>query len=237
MPFSKRIIWFGGQGSDELYSTVTTDAALTHAHSSTVSALLLARCHEAFIQEIDDLGRTRFETLFGYPPPQYESPEQMLVVDPTHHKNAILQDTAFVLQQLLRYLSFHSVEPTAESLSEQPPSECSGFCTGLLSAAVIACASDPSDLVRFGVEAFRLAFWIGYRSAEATRKLLEPEDIHRPCLLITKLSKDANVPDLLEDINDAVSLFLPASHFQHIDKGWIGQQRAKRLCCGQDRRR
>ena len=160
----RRVVWYGGQGTHALFSAFA-DTAKRDAGCCSTAALLLARCHEAFMGDTE-LIRSDLERLFETSLPCPERPEDLLNIAPQYRSHAILQGVTIVLQQLLRTVSVWHQSGKSFSDWRSDIVECSGICSGLFAASVLATSSDVRQFVAHSVAAFRTAFWTAYRSAE-----------------------------------------------------------------------
>ena len=169
-----RLPLFGGQGSlSDLFCPQGTSAAVHDSKSCPAAAILLSKCHAAFLEDVQTLGAAK-STFFGNGYNLLLSPEKLLAPDVEYHDNPIIQGTTICLHQLLRYLSnLEECGLEYESAFEQII-ETAVFCSGLLPAAVVASSSSVQDFINHGVEAFRLAFWTGFQSAVYCERLWGP---------------------------------------------------------------
>lgn len=198
-----RIVWFGGQGSSHLFSKGTT-SALQDARSSSTAALLLGRCFEALELELEVLG-SEFEAVFESGAPRFETPEDMLRLQETFHDNALFQSTHTFLQHSLRYLATWS--KTQQTFQDFQASlvETSGLCTGLLASLTIATSDSASSFIQRGVQAFRLAFWIGYRAAEFCKERAGHDFARTGWNLLLTDQNEQDLKTLLREENQLVS--------------------------------
>lgn len=171
MNSSRSVILFGGQGSSTLFSQQAASAAIADARVSSQTAILLSRCHAAFLEALDSLGSAR-EEVIADGTDFFVSSEKILAPGESYRDNALIQGTTICLHQLLRYLSF--IERSSREFESVSRSilETAGFCSGLLPAIVVASSRTVQEYVDYSVEAFRLAFWIGYRSTLYCQKML-----------------------------------------------------------------
>lgn len=171
MKGDRRIVLFGGQASLSPFREGGR-IALLDSDSSPECALLLSRCHTSMLEEIKCLGeesRNIFcEDEF------WPSPQELLQPTSIHHNNPIIQSTTLTLHQLLRYLAEVTRDIPDKIDIVSNVSEVGGFCTGMFAAVVVAAASSVHDFIDIGVEAFRLAFWTGYRSTKYCQRILGP---------------------------------------------------------------
>lgn len=164
---SKRIIFFGGQGSRLLCSS--RPVSRTHEqHESSVVSLLLSTCHAAFLREAIQAQSQSTPTWAKLD--TAISPESLLTVPHTHSDNPILHGVCLCVNQLVGYLEYDN---TLEKLKQAIPI---GFCSGMLPAMVLACSNTVEEYIKFSGEAVRLAYWIGYRAAELSQGLSGKSD-------------------------------------------------------------
>ena len=200
----RKVILFGGQGSQHLYSQQSASTAITDAKSSTAAAILLSRCHAAFLEDLHALGATKSK-VFGNKSKLFVSPESLLSPDSEFHDNPVIQGTTIALQQLLRYLAYSTEGPSSYETIWGDIQEAAGFCSGILPAAVVCASSTVEEFVEHAVEAFRLAMWTGYRSAVHCEQLLGRQWKDLPWSMVTYgLDKD-EVLARLEDFKSQVS--------------------------------
>lgn len=50
----------------------------------------------------------------------------------------------------------------SKSIQFKDIKECAGFCSGIISAIAVAASSEVVDLLKFGIETLKFAFWVGY---------------------------------------------------------------------------
>lgn len=159
----RRVIIFGGQGSSNIFSSAAASTAEDDAKNSVAGTVLLSNCHAAFLKDslsIDLDSRRKI----GVDASNFHELKDFLAPSQNFHNNAIVQSTTICLYQLLHYL----VEITRLDLdfdnSREQILETTGFSSGLLPATVVATSRTIEEYVAFGVEAFRLAFWIACRT-------------------------------------------------------------------------
>ena len=150
----RRVILFGRQASSSLFLSSAASCAENDARSSASRPRFLAEC-----RRFD----TRNKVLVGLDPGQFTGLGDFWKTPSQFHHNGVVQSTTLCLYQLLHCLA----EMEESTLSSNSPTdrvlETTGFCSGLIAAAVVD-SSSSSELLNFGVEAFRLAFWIGCRT-------------------------------------------------------------------------
>ncbi len=185
-----KIVLFGSQGSLSPFSSRCALTAAKDAKSSSAAAILLSKCHAAFLKDSQGLVEAGSEVSWN----KYDiftSPQQLLAPDAAYHQDPIIQGTTLCLHQLLRYLSH--LEDTGSNVESSIHKiwETAGLCSGILPAAVVASSASVANFIEFGVGAFRLAFWASYRSALYCQKLLRSGWKDIPwSLVIIGLNKD-----------------------------------------------
>ena len=161
-----RITLFGGQGSNSLFSNRTTTAAVENLNSSTIAALLLSRCHSAFLGEFLRARTTQAPSVIEELA-QLANAADLLNPPSALHSNPIIQGSTLCLHQLLEHVAriVPGNRAVSGTLTDQTD-EAVGFCSGILPAAVVSSAESAEQYLTYSVHAIRLAFWIGYRVAE-----------------------------------------------------------------------
>ena len=199
-----RLLLFGGQGSlKDLFCPKGTSTAIHDSKSCPAAAILLSKCHAAFLEDVQTLGTTK-STLFGTDCNLLFSPEKLLAPDVAYHDNPIIQGTTICLHQLLRYLSNLEERELEYEFAFDQIVETAGFCSGLLPAAVVASSHSLQEFINHGVEAFRLAFWTGFQSAVYCERLLGCSWKDHPwSLVVLGLGKDQMLSQLREFKNQA----------------------------------
>ncbi|KAF4332180.1 polyketide synthase [Fusarium beomiforme] len=158
-----RLVLFGGQGSQSIFSQNAANTAEQDAYSTIAGSILLSKCHAAFLGEIASLD-AESRKLLVIETDYFIAPRNLLRPAEEYHIHPVLQATTVYLCQVLRYLtdilegnetfedSFNTLEATA------------GFSSGMIPAALVASSPNIDDFVSSAVEGFRLAFWIACRS-------------------------------------------------------------------------
>jgi malonyl CoA-acyl carrier protein transacylase len=161
-----RVTLFGGQGHKALFSKKAAEEIKEKTKSSAIASLLLSRCHAAFLTELESAkaeeeGPAAIEPLEGL-----HAPED-LIHPPGLQDHPVIHGSTLLLHQLLEHL-LGVLPPEAALASElsQPSDEVVGFCSGVLPAIVVSCAGSAEEFLEYSEQAFRLAFWIGYRQVE-----------------------------------------------------------------------
>ena len=207
---------FGGQGSPHLFSSRNTSTAVADSKSSVAAAILLSRCHAAFLHDLRLLTSTK-SSIFGDNSKLFLTPESLLSPGPEFHDNPVVQGTTIAIHQLLRYLSYTvEIASSYENFWHQIE-EVAGFCSGILPAAVV-CASDSIDqFIEHATEAFRLALWTSYRSALYCERLLGRPQKNLPwSLVVYGLDKDevsASIEDFRHQVSLPMIMSYPKSNF------------------------
>ena len=120
---------------------------------------------------------------------------------------AVIQVTTLYLLQLLHYLGEVESQSAAFEMLFDEVLEITGFCAGLIPAAVVA--SSISLSFTFGVEAFRLAFWIGYCAMTQSQKYKKRHSPDATCSLVISGLDKARIEEFVNDVN----LHVRSSHY------------------------
>ena len=166
-----------------LFSSPAASCAENDARSSVSGAELVSQCHAVFLADCRKLD-TRTKVVVGLDPTKFTVLGDFLRPPPQFHHNGVVQATTICLYQLLHYLA--QMEQSGRGLDYLTDQvlEITGFCSGLIAAAVVASSSSASEFLKFGVEAFRLAFWIGCRTVIESKKQGQPQDLDTPWSLV-----------------------------------------------------
>ena len=175
MGAKSRVILFGGQGSSSLFSASALSAAKEDVRISPAGLALLSRFHAALVEEYQSLDR-RTKDRLGIDISKLGGPQDLLAPDTSLQRHSLIQLLVITLLQLLRYVGETEGCEHGFNVWSEETIEVTGFCSGLLSASVVASSPSLTDFTAFGVEAFRLAFWIGCRSFLKSQEL---DPIHR----------------------------------------------------------
>ncbi|KAL8719406.1 MAG: hypothetical protein Q9225_003591 [Loekoesia sp. 1 TL-2023] len=195
-----RIILFGGQGSPSLFSDAAVAAAEEGCRNSVAAAILASKCHVAFLEELRSLN-PREQQIIGIEPSQFRNQRDFLSPPREYHRNGLIQSTTICLYQLLRY-AVELEQPTLDDeFSAEQILETTGFCSGLLPAAVAASSTTSSDVVQFGTEAFRLAFWTACRTILEGQKQTKAEEEDESWSLVVLGLSRAQVEERVEQFN------------------------------------
>ena len=154
---------FGGQGASNLYSPRALCKVRESTRTCKTALSLLSRCHAAFIDELQSMDQ-RTKDRLAIDPDRFCSPQDLLSLDASLQSHSLIQMIVIVLAQLLHYAAEIESHPGSFDTYLEQVLEVDGFCSGLLTAAVVASSSDEAMFSFFGVQAFRLAFWLGCRS-------------------------------------------------------------------------
>ncbi|KAI9672396.1 MAG: Type I Iterative PKS [Caeruleum heppii] len=201
------IALFGGQGSLSLFSEKTSAVASSDAVSSAAARLLLSSCHAAFLEEAVAASSDPTESV-GVDVTHFSRPDHLLKPDSNLQNNPVVQGTTLCLFQLLRYLSHVAASSSSFEYAADHLSEAAGFCSGVLPAAVVASCRTELEFVAAGVQAFRLAFWIGYRCAAYAEKTLGKQWNEIPWSLVVLGMRKEQLVQSLNDFHSTVSTML-----------------------------
>ena len=163
MDTRRRIVLFGGQGSRSLFSPASLSTIEEDLTISPAASILLSKCHVAFLEEISSFSKEEKQIL-GLDLHLFGHASSLISVQGDYQEHAVLEATTLCLHQLLHYLGEAERAGTTFDSYFNDILETTGFCAGLISAVVVASSKNIGQYVTFGVEAFRLAFWIGYRT-------------------------------------------------------------------------
>ena len=172
---------FSGQGADAANAARTRMQGIRDA-SSPAGSVLLGACFDVFREEMSQLSlkdRLGSEICLD----ELHTGINLLETSPEAIRNPILSGLRLFLFQALRYLDVVGnsgssqsrfrdalVHPGAQSLGIL------GFSSGLLAACVVASSPSLPAFISRSVEAFRLAFWIGFRTQEYRNSVLNDAD-------------------------------------------------------------
>lgn len=210
----RKVILFGGQGSQHLFSPQAALTAATDAKSSAAAAILLSRCHAIFLEDLHSI-ETSGSKIFGGQSKHFVSPESLLCPDTAFHDNPIIQSTTIALHQLLRYLAVANESTSSYSALWAQIQEVAGFCSGVLPATVVCASESVEEFIQNAAEAFRLALWTAYRSAAYCEQLLGRSWKDLPWSLIMYGLDQDEVAARLEIFKEQVSL--EKSPLQHCE--------------------
>lgn len=203
-PSAQRIFLFNGQGSTTIFSSGSAAASLDAAKASSAAATLLSRCHAAFLDDLCTIDHQASRTI-AIDTRAFHDPRSLLSPPADYRTHGIIQGTTLLLHQLLHYLAYVETSKTTFDTVFDEILETTGLCSGILPALVVASSQSVQEFVKHGVEAFRLAFWVGYHST------LESHDESRggfegkPWMLTVSGIKQSNLQKKLETFCAAVS--------------------------------
>ncbi|CCM00101.1 uncharacterized protein FIBRA_02128 [Fibroporia radiculosa] len=144
--------------SPQTIQTAIRDSRLPLGH------VLLTACHQALVCDLTSVSQEE-QTRFGLNLKNLGTPLDLLHLHPALRENVAMENVHLLLIQLLRFVA--NVE-FPELLCE---GRASGFrnvhgllgsSTGLLAAVVVSTSKDIPAFIATSVEAFRLAFWLGF---------------------------------------------------------------------------
>ncbi|KAF7977208.1 hypothetical protein HWV62_4469 [Athelia sp. TMB] len=172
---------FSGQGADAANAARTRAQGIRDA-SSPGGSVLVNACFDAFREEMAQLSP---QELLGseISLDDLHAGINLLETSPDAIRNPILSGLRLFLFQTLRYL--HAVENSGSSQTRfrdalvHPGTQSLGvlgFSSGLLAACVVASSPSLPAFIFRSVEAFRLAFWIGFRTQEYRNNALKNTD-------------------------------------------------------------
>ncbi|KAM0234041.1 hypothetical protein ACHAP5_010219 [Fusarium lateritium] len=172
----RRLVLFGGQGSQSIFSPSAAKTAVQDARSFTAGSILLSRCHAAFLQETGTLDGESQE-LLAINLPDFVSSVHLIEPAAQYHTHPVLQATTIYLCQMLRYLAV-TLQDASYKHSFETLESTAGFSSGMIPALVVARSSNLDDFLSSGVEGFRLAFWIAVRSFFWTKSIKAEHNDH-----------------------------------------------------------
>lgn len=157
------VVLFGGQGSPSIFSSYAVTAVEQDLQLASAGRILLSRCHAAFLEEVERMN-DESRHLLDIDLVSFTTPHDLLKPAVQYHQHPVLQASTIYLCQILHYVAeVHRHAGTYEEFSNAIQ-ETAGFSSGLIPAAVVARSSTLDDLMRAGIEGFRLAIWIAFRS-------------------------------------------------------------------------
>lgn len=203
----RRIIIFGGQGSSNTFSSTAISTAVNDAKSSVAGTILLSNCHAAFLKGCLSLDLDSRRKI-GVEPDNFLELKDFLAPPQRFHNNAIIQATTICLYQLLHYLVETASRDLDFDTSRKRILEATGFSSGLLSATVVATSRTIEEYVSFGVEAFRLAFWIACRTKINGYKFTNIHDQMESWSLVVLGLPQVELQARLDEFHEQVSMIL-----------------------------
>lgn len=160
---TRNIPVFAGQGSLALF-TPKAHAVATKDASSATGSLLLEAAHHTLIAELSSLSSKK-RSAIGIDLSDFRTPQTLLEPPAKYQSSSIIQGSVLCLFQLLRYLAYIEATPGIPfNTASSSISEVAGFCSGFLTATVVASSHTRVDFLSNSVEALKLAFWIGYET-------------------------------------------------------------------------
>lgn len=199
------IILFGGQGSSSLFSGAAIAATEESCRNSVPAAILVSKCHASFLEELRSLN-SHEQQLIGIESSQFHTQHDFLSPPLEYHRNGLIQSTTICLYQLLRYLIKLEQPTLDDGFSAEQILETTGFSSGLIPAAVAASSVTSPEVVRFGTEAFRLAFWTACRTILEGQKQTEASEAHESWSLVVMGLSRAQVEERLDQFHRQVSM-------------------------------
>ena len=200
MDVRRRIVLFGGQGSRSLFSPASLSVIEEDVATSPAVSILLSKCHVAFLEEISNLSEEE-KRILGLDLHQFGHARSLLSVEGEDQEHAVLQATTLSLHQLLHYLGEAESHSTTFDVYFNNILETTGFCAGLVPAAVVASSRTIGQYITFGVEAFRLAFWIGYRTLVRSLTFSGKQSLDATWSLIISGLYQAKVEDTISGVH------------------------------------
>lgn len=191
----KRVVLFGGQGSNNVFSNTAQAAAEEYVRSTAAGAILLSLCHAVFLDDLSNLS-AEAQKLLDLDFADFHNASQLLSPTTRYHNNGVIEAGTLCLYQLLHYLARFN-HPLTDSFNEV--AECAGFCAGLLPAIVVASSQSSQEFIRFGVEAFRLAIATSCRILLHTRTVFPNEKLHGSWSLMVLGLDHAEIRQKIED--------------------------------------
>ncbi|KAH6950062.1 beta-ketoacyl synthase [Fusarium avenaceum] len=197
----RRLILFGGQGSQSIFSPNASKTAVQDAQSVSTATILLSRCHAAFLEEIATLDGES-QRLLAIDLLEFVSPVCLLKPAVHYHRHPVLQATTIYLCQILRYLAVTLQDGVYEHCFEALEST-AGFSSGMIPAMVVARSSNVDEFLSSGVEGFRLAFWISCRSLFWTHGVdSEHKDNVGPEATLSLVTRGLTIPEVEEKLRE-----------------------------------
>ena len=203
MDSKRRIVLFGGQGSRSLFSPVSLSVIEEDIATSSASSILLSKCHVAFLEEISSLDEEERHALhldlhkFGHA-------RSLISVKGEDQEHAVLEATTLCLHQLLHYLREAERQSSTFDAYFNDILETTGFCAGLVPAAVVASSRNTAQFITFAVEAFRLAFWTGYRTMIRSLEFGRKKSLGATWSIVTSGLSQSKVESAIAGVNARV---------------------------------
>jgi hypothetical protein len=198
-PRCRRVVLFGGQGSQSLFSPASAKIVEDTTKDLAETAIFVSKCHSAFLEELSTVEFIDGQN-FLINPAHFSNSRELIDPPRQYHSNAIIQSTTLCLYQLLHYLAEKESIDTSSTLTVDGVLEVAGFCSGMIPAVVVAASESKKDFIDFGVQAFRLSFWIGYRTAAHSLTIAGPEVAHRSWSLVISGLSRSQVQEQLDEL-------------------------------------
>ncbi|KAI3327546.1 ketoacyl-synt-domain-containing protein [Xylariaceae sp. AK1471] len=166
----KDVLLFAGQGSNQYMSDMASVARLKSELGREAPTLdgILGRCFEALLAEYDSLTAEDRSGLGLNLNQGFETPQSLLLPPESYQSHPVIETTVLYLRQIMELLLYRKRENSGHAILTA-----AGVCTGVL-PAVLSVSSSWHSSDGFAdsiVEGFRLAFWIGVRSALFSRQI------------------------------------------------------------------
>ncbi|TRM61572.1 hypothetical protein BD626DRAFT_570776 [Schizophyllum amplum] len=168
-----QLIILGGQGATSANSSALQQRVQGVAHKP-AARLLLTACHDAFNEELlslpyPDLQSTHIQ------PSDFPVPDTLLDIPAgSNAHNAVLAMTRTCLIQSLLLLDY--LEKQAKRTVDNP-AVILPFSSGILTAYALSAARNIPSFIIYAVDAFKIAFWIGYRTHLYRQTFLATHDV------------------------------------------------------------
>lgn len=198
--FAKDIILFAGQGS-----TVLAFDKSSILSTSTIASRFVKSCHEAFLSDLESIP-TEARSAVEQTRKALTTPESLANPPPSLSADPIAQSVTLYVHQILDFISYtRSADPSQRA--PLSPIETAGFCSGVLPAVIVALCPSPEadEFLETAVVGFRLAFWIGLRSALFCERVVDESSKHLPWSLTVRGLAAAEIERLLKEYNGSVS--------------------------------
>lgn len=199
-----RVILFGGQGSSSLFSHAALAAAEDNCKRSLAASILASRCHAAFLEEYGSLHNQERHVL-GIDIHNLHSLKDFLNPCQAYHRNGLIQFTTICMYQLIQYTADIDLSTPNDGHLAESILETTGFCSGLLPAAVVVSSQSSSDIIKFGTEALRVAFWIACRTILEGHKQVQGLNDHDAWSIVVKGFTRSQVQEQLDRFTQQVS--------------------------------
>ncbi|KAI0409182.1 hypothetical protein F4802DRAFT_239318 [Xylaria palmicola] len=158
------LLLFGGQGPKQhLSDRVAVIDLETHlGEAKPLFRRFLQQCLDAFHIECESLSEKERTVLGSDPSQYYETIESLLFPSEATQSHPITETISLYLRHILELVIY-----AAQSDAYPRVVEVTGVCTGLIPAALAASTTsyESEEFLDSALHGFRLAFWIGLRSA------------------------------------------------------------------------